>query len=54
MSGKTRKTEPVIFLRATVIRDASVDVDYANFRNLLPTENFLTRPNPAAPAAVAQ
>jgi general secretion pathway protein D len=45
----TRKTELVIFLRATVIRDASVDGDYASFRSLLPTENFLTRPggNPA-------
>jgi len=46
----TRKTELVIFLRATVIRDASVDGDYANFRNLLPTENFLTRPAGSAPA----
>jgi general secretion pathway protein D len=50
----TRKTELVIFLRATVIRDASVEGDYARLRNLLPTENFLTRPvgtPPAAPAA---
>jgi MSHA biogenesis protein MshL len=46
----TRKTELVIFLRATVIRDASVDGDYATFRNLLPTENFLTRPAGSAPA----
>ncbi len=36
-----RKTELVIFLRATVIRDASVDGDYGRFRGLLPTENFL-------------
>jgi general secretion pathway protein D len=49
----TRKTELVIFLRATVIRDASVDGDYASFRNLLPTDNFLIRPGgaPATPAA---
>jgi MSHA biogenesis protein MshL len=47
----TRKTELVIFLRATVIRDASVEGDYARFRNLLPTENFLTRPGARAPAA---
>jgi general secretion pathway protein D len=40
----TRKTELVIFLRATVINDASVDGDYASFRRLLPTENFLTKP----------
>jgi general secretion pathway protein D len=46
----TRKTELVIFLRATVIRDPSVDGDYARFRNLLPTENFLTRPGASAPA----
>jgi general secretion pathway protein D len=50
----TRKTELVIFLRATVIRDASVDGDYRSFRTLLPTENFLSRPNPAAPAALTQ
>ncbi len=47
----TRKTELVIFLRATVIRDASLDGDYASFRNLLPTENFLTRPGGTPPAA---
>ena len=46
----TRKTELVIFLRATVVRDASVDGDYARFRNLLPTENFLTRPGASTPA----
>ena len=46
----TRKTELVIFLRATVIRDPSVDGDYARYRNLLPTENFLTRPAGSAPA----
>jgi len=45
----TRKTELVIFLRATVIRDASVDGDYARFRNLLPTENFLTRQGGGTP-----
>jgi MSHA biogenesis protein MshL len=46
----TRKTELVIFLRATVIRDASVEGDYARFRSLLPTENFLTRPQTAPPS----
>jgi general secretion pathway protein D len=49
----TRKTELVIFLRVTVINDASVDGDYAHFRNLLPTENFLTRPRGNADAAGA-
>ena len=45
----TKKTELVIFLRATVIRDASIDGDYKDYRNLLPTEKFLTRPIPGAP-----
>ena len=31
-----QKTELVIFLRSTVIRDDSIDGDYANFRDLLP------------------
>jgi general secretion pathway protein D len=42
-----RKTELVIFLRATVIRDASVEGDYRSFRELLPSADFLRRPNPA-------
>jgi MSHA biogenesis protein MshL len=45
----TKKTELVIFLRATVIRDPDVDGDYREFRNLLPTDKFLTRPIPGAP-----
>jgi general secretion pathway protein D len=44
---ENRKTELVIFLRATVIRDASLDGDYASFRGLVPGEDFLRRPNPA-------
>lgn len=46
-----RKTELVIFLRATVIRDASVDGDYGRFRGLLPTEKFLDIPNRGAQSA---
>ena len=42
----TRKTELVIFLRATVIRDPSIDGDFRTFRDLLPGEDFLSRPNP--------
>jgi general secretion pathway protein D len=49
----TRKTELVIFLRVTVINDASMDGDYGRFRNLLPTGNFLTRPRGNADAAGA-
>ncbi|MCC6210831.1 MAG: type II and III secretion system protein [Burkholderiales bacterium] len=43
------KTELVIFLRSTVIRDDSVDGDYANFRALMPREDFLQQPNPSKP-----
>ena len=46
-----RKTELVIFLRATVIRDASVEGDYGRFRGMLPTENFLRVPDRGAPPA---
>jgi MSHA biogenesis protein MshL len=45
-SDLTRKTELVIFLRATVIRDASIDGDFRAFRNLLPNEDFFAKPNP--------
>jgi len=44
-----RKTELIIFLRATVVRDASLEGDYASFRGYLPTEDFLRKPNPARP-----
>lgn len=40
------KTELVIFLRATVIRDPSVDGDFSNFRNQLPGNDFFLKPNP--------
>jgi len=41
-----QKTELVIFLRATVSRDPSVEGDYRGFRELLPSADFLRRPNP--------
>ena len=44
-----RKTELVIFLRATVIHDASIEGDYQGFRELLPGNDFLRKPNPANP-----
>jgi general secretion pathway protein D len=44
-----KKTELVIFLRATVIRDASVEGDYQAFRELMPGNDFLRKPNPANP-----
>jgi len=48
-SAANTKSELVIFLRATVIRDDSIDGDYANFRGLLPGPDFLRQPNPAKP-----
>jgi MSHA biogenesis protein MshL len=44
-----QKTELVIFLRAVVVRDASVDGDYSQFRSLLPGADFISKPNPAKP-----
>ncbi len=44
----TRKTELVIFIRASVIRDPSIDGDFRSFRSLLPTDDFLRRPNPGS------
>ncbi|MDD4912654.1 MAG: type II and III secretion system protein [Sideroxydans sp.] len=35
------KTELVIFLRPVVIKDASINGDYANFRDTVPNENYL-------------
>jgi len=43
----TRKTELVIFIRPTVIKDASIDGDFGRFRSHLPTERFFTKPDPA-------
>lgn len=45
-SDLSRKSELVIFLRATVIHDPSLDGDFAGLRNQLPREDFFSRPNP--------
>jgi general secretion pathway protein D len=45
-SQLSRKTELVIFLRATVIYDPSVEGDFRSLKNQLPDENFLRKPNP--------
>ncbi|MGA8049203.1 MAG: type II and III secretion system protein, partial [Burkholderiales bacterium] len=44
---QNKKTELVIFLRVTVIRDASIEGDYAAFRDQVPTKDFLALPNPS-------
>lgn len=46
-SDLSRKTELVIFLRATVIRDPSIDGDFQSFRSQQPGEDFFQKPNPA-------
>lgn len=46
------KTELVIFLRATVVRDASLEGEFAAFRDQLPDKDFLSKPNPARNAPV--
>ena len=45
-SDLTRKTELVIFLRASVIRDPSTEAEFRRFRDQLPGGDFFTKPNP--------
>jgi general secretion pathway protein D len=45
-SQLSRKTELVIFLRATVVNDPSLDGDLRAFRDQLPTADFFAKPNP--------
>ncbi len=40
INDNSTKSELVIFLRPTVVRDASIQGDYANFQGLLPDEKF--------------
>jgi len=47
----SQKSELVIFLRATIIRDASIDGDYRGYRSYLPADGFLNAPNPQQNAA---
>jgi general secretion pathway protein D len=42
-----QKTELVIFLRSTVIRDASMDGDYSRLRGLVPGQDYFLTPNPS-------
>ncbi len=46
---QNQKTELVIFLRATVIRDASIDGDFRRLRELMPGPDYFTTPNPGKP-----
>ena len=42
-----QKTELVIFLRSTVIRDSSMEGDYSRLRDLLPGADYFLKPNPS-------
>jgi MSHA biogenesis protein MshL len=42
-----QKTELVIFLRPTVIRESSMDGDYSRLRDLVPDSNYFLKPNPS-------
>jgi general secretion pathway protein D len=50
----TTKTELVIFLRATVIHDPSIEGDFSSFREQLPRGDFMTRPNPGEVAPIVK
>lgn len=43
------KTELVIFLRPTVIKDASISGDFSAYRDILPDQDFFKEPSPANP-----
>jgi general secretion pathway protein D len=42
----SRKTELVIFLRATVVQEPSLEGDFRRFREHLPTDDYFRKPNP--------
>jgi general secretion pathway protein D len=55
-SDTMSKTELVIFLKPTIIRDPSVNTDYQGFRDLLPGKNYFATPSAggATPTAGAE
>jgi len=48
-NNAAQKTELVILLRPIVIKDASLDGDYAGLKAYLPGDNFFAQPNEAQP-----
>ena len=47
------KTELVIFLRATVVNDPSIEGDFSDFRGLLPGKDYFSKPvNPSRPESL--
>ncbi len=43
------KTELVIFLRPVIIKDASIQGDYSEYRNQLPNQDFFEKGNLGPP-----
>jgi MSHA biogenesis protein MshL len=43
---KSTKTELVIFIRPVVIKEASLNADYKDFREFMPEQDFFTKPGP--------
>lgn len=52
-NNSARKSELVIFLRPVVIKDASLNGDYAGLREYLPGGNFFAQPPEAQPFNIA-
>ena len=48
-SDLSAKTELVIFLRATVIRDPSIEGDFRAYRDQVPRDDFFSRPSRELP-----
>jgi general secretion pathway protein D len=51
-NDQVRKSELVIFLRPVVLKDPTLDGDFKDFRNLLPGQDFFSRPNPLEPPRI--
>ena len=49
-----KKTELVIFLRPLVIKDASIETDFSDYRRLLPDKSFFNEAEPLIPSLYPQ
>ena len=48
-NDQMRKSELVIFLRPVVLKDPTLDGDFKEYRDMLPGQDFFSRPNPLEP-----